>query len=122
VGFLRAPNKVFELAVSLRQQLCHKVCSARGIVSARRRIFDLLADFEFMKHFRARLRPDETGRFRVLRPATQLSTVLPELPDRSMAALHVLETSKRGIASATLITRLVPANSIAKVTLSSSPA
>src|SRR6516162_9286347 len=51
-------------------------------------------------------------------PATQLSTVLPELPDRSMAALHVLETSKRGIASATLITRLVPANSIAKVTLS----
>src|SRR5215467_13019319 len=53
--------------------------------------------------------------------ASQLATVLPELPDRSMAALHVLETSKRGIASATLITRFVPANSIAKVTISGPP-
>ena len=48
--FLDAFNEVLELAISFRQKPRHKVHPARGIVSARWRIFDFLADFEFMKH------------------------------------------------------------------------
>jgi len=47
---LEAFNEVLELAISFRQEPRHNVHPARGIVSARWRIFDFLADFEFMKH------------------------------------------------------------------------
>ena len=48
--FLEAFNEVLEFAISFRQEPRHNVLTARGIVSARWRIFDFLADFEFMKH------------------------------------------------------------------------
>jgi hypothetical protein len=50
IRLLRASNKIFELAFSLGQRFRHNVHSTRGIVSAGRRIFDLLADLKFMKH------------------------------------------------------------------------
>ena len=48
--FLDAFNEVLELAIPFGQEPRHKVHPARGIVSARWRISDFLADFEFMKH------------------------------------------------------------------------
>ena len=55
--FLEAFNEVLELAISFRKEPRHKVYPARGIGSARWRIFDFLADFEFMKHVQLAL-PD----------------------------------------------------------------
>ena len=55
--FLEAFNEVLELAISFRKEPRHKVYPARGIGSARWRIFDFLPDFEFMKHVQLAL-PD----------------------------------------------------------------
>jgi hypothetical protein len=58
---LEAFNEVLELAISFRQKPRHKVHPARGIVSARWRIFDFLADFEFMKHVQLALLDGRLG-------------------------------------------------------------
>src|SRR5262249_60556215 len=52
--FLETFNEVLELAISFRQEPRHKVHPTRGIDSARWKISDFLADFEFVKHVQTR--------------------------------------------------------------------
>ena len=89
--FLDAFNEVLELAIPFGQEPRHKVHPARGIVSARWRISDFLADFEFMKHVQLAapcLRSSRNVSFAPPPVASPAGRATPE-PARAYRNLHL---------------------------------